>query len=101
MASAEEEKDGGGEEGVEEEEEGEGEGVGGEEMGQSESDGEPSLALDTASPQQVEVTSGEGGRLAVPFFCQFDPDSYKDSRVAGRELFQMVISPMSLERFYR
>ena len=54
-----------------------------------------------AIPQQVELVGGEADQLATPFSSQFDPSSFKDSRVAGRELFKMIISPFPLERFYK
>ena len=39
--------------------------------------------------------------LDMPFHSRFDPDEHKDSRVAARELFHLLISPLSVEQFYR
>ena len=56
------------------------------------------------------VTDGDGSipspstspsGLDMPFHSQFDPDEHKDSQVAARELFRLLISPLSVEQFYR
>ena len=39
--------------------------------------------------------------LDLPFHSQFNPDNHQDSRVAARELFRLLISPLSVEKFYR
>ena len=38
--------------------------------------------------------------LDVPFLEQFHHDNYKDSRVAARELFKLLISPLEVDQFY-
>ena len=55
------------------------------------SDGDGSIPSPTTSPSGLDM----------PFHSQFDPDQHKDSRVAARELFRLLITPLSVEQFYR
>ena len=55
------------------------------------SDGDGSIPSPTTSPSGLDM----------PFHSQFDPDKHKDSRVAARELFRLLITPLSVEQFYR
>ena len=52
------------------------------------------------SSKRVNVQSVDSSEVTVPFFTQFHPDSYEDSRVAGRELFQLLISPLPSDDFF-
>ena len=52
------------------------------------------------SPARPEVHSVDGGGLLVPFYSQFGPDSYQDSRQAGQELFKLLISPFPVDDFF-
>lgn len=49
----------------------------------------------------VTISAAGQRELNVPFHSQFDPEAYEDSRVAGRELFGLLISPFTIENFYR
>ena len=49
--------------------------------------------------QKSDVSSAGG--LETPFYSQFNPELFEDSRVAGNELFQMMIRPIPVEQFYR
>lgn len=40
-------------------------------------------------------------RLSTPFYSQFNPELFADSRVAANELFDMMIRPIPVEQFYR
>ena len=69
--------------------------------------------------QEVDAHGGEGSQddktpaggsgtlpsfptnLDLPFHSQFNPDDHQDSQVAARELFRLLISPLSMEKFYR
>lgn len=64
-------------------------------------DGASSLKPIPASPKHLEVHSVDGADMLVPFFTQFDPDSYEDSRNAGRELFRLLINPFPLDDFFK
>ena len=55
------------------------------------SDGDGSIPSPSTSPSGLDI----------PFHSQFDPDEHKDSRVAARELFRLLITPLSVEQFYR
>ena len=44
-------------------------------------------------------TSSSG--LGLSFHSQFDPEEHEDSRVAAKELFRLLISPLPVEQFYR
>eukprot|EP00731_Ephydatia_muelleri_P028308 Em0019g1181a len=48
--------------------------------------------------QKSDVSSAGG--LETPFYSQFNPELFEDSRVAGNELFQMMIRPIPVEQFY-
>lgn len=63
-------------------------------------DGASSLKPTPASPKHLEVHSVDGADMMVPFFTQFDPDSYEDSRNAGQELFRLFINPFPLDDFF-
>ena len=39
--------------------------------------------------------------MEEPFFSQFNPEQFTDSRVAANELFQAMIRPIPVEQFYR
>ena len=43
----------------------------------------------------------ESINLDLPFVEQFNSDNYKDSRVAARELFKLLISPVETDRFFK
>ena len=67
---------------------------------------EPKKSGTAAPPSSSAATCGlqtmkSDGRLDVPFFSQFKPEDYADSRCAARDLFQMLISPVTHEQFYR
>ena len=69
--------------------------------------------------QEVDAHGGEGSQegntpggrcgtlpslpsnLDQPFHSQFNMDDHQDSRMAARELFQLLISPLSVEKFHR
>lgn len=51
-------------------------------------------------PSPPTRKEGREGHKWAPFSSQFDQDEYEDSREAGRNLFQMMIRPLSLEKFY-
>ena len=38
--------------------------------------------------------------LDIPFLQQFNPENYHDSRVAAKELFKLLISPVEVDQFY-
>ncbi len=90
---------------IDEEEEGEGE----EEEGVEELEVEEGAReVHVRSPMkeygahQISMSaSGECAEDGEPFFAKFDPDSYKDSREASRELLKMMISPVQIDQFLR
>ena len=58
----------------------------------------PSNSAGEVSPSMRKVHSS--ANHDVPFLEQFKPDSYEDSRVAARELFELLISPVDIDRFF-
>ena len=73
----------------------------------SKQNGDSSEADDTSpsrptptSPEHIEVHSVGGGDMVIPFFSQFDPDAYNDSRDTGWELFRLLINPLPLDKFF-
>lgn len=57
------------------------------------------VCAEGSNTQNNDLTSAAG--LEVPFYSQFNPELFADSRVAGNELFQMMIRPIPVEQFYR
>ena len=37
----------------------------------------------------------------IPFIEQFNPESYLDSRVAAKQLFKLLISPVEVDKFFK
>ena len=48
----------------------------------------------------IRMGKPESVNLDVPFLEQFHHDNYEDSRVAARELFKLLISPLEVGQFY-
>lgn len=48
----------------------------------------------------IKMGKPESVNLDVPFLEQFSHDDYEDSRVAARELFKLLISPLEVDQFY-
>ena len=53
------------------------------------------------SMMDYSTHSSSGDVLNTPFYQQFNPNGYKDSQEAARDLLRMLVYPLTLEKFHR